>query len=127
MTSARRVGAGQPILAGRTEHIHIERVLERECPVRHVRGDHEHLPGTRRELALIVVAKPELQRPRENVGQLLVLMLVARHVIAFLQIHVRDHHALARDQAAGDRALEGFLWDALPTMMGHAVEVRGHD
>jgi len=89
-----RVGAGQPILAGRTEYIHIERVLECDGPVRHVGGDHEHLSGTRRELALILSPNQKLQRPRENIGQLLVLMVVARTSSPFFR-YTADHHALA--------------------------------
>ena len=43
-------------------------------------------------------AEPEVQRTARDVGELLVVVRVPRDNFAFLEIHVRNHHALAGDQ-----------------------------
>src|SRR5439155_551522 len=79
------VRSGQPVLARRAEHVHVERVLEGERAVREERWDHDDLAGAHRELLGAVLAEPEMQRPLEHVGDLLVLVRVSRHVIVLLE------------------------------------------
>src|SRR5271165_4942011 len=88
-----RIGARQPILPRRGEHIDVERVLERERTMRQVRGDDDDLARAHDELLLVVRPEPKLQGAFEYVGELLVVVRVARHVHALVKIDVRDHHA----------------------------------
>ena len=121
---ARQVQQG---LAGRAEDVHVERVLEGQRTVRHVGGDDQHFSGMHGDLTLVVVAEPQAQGSFEDVGQLLVLMAVPRDVITLFEVDVGDHGALTGDDAPGDGPLEGFLGYAIPAVVGHAVEIGGHD
>jgi hypothetical protein len=71
------VGAVEPVLARRVEHIDVERVLESFGLVRHVGRDDQHLACAHDDLLGLVFADPELQRALEDVGQLLVLVRAA--------------------------------------------------
>src|ERR1700688_547400 len=118
------VGAGQPVFARRTEDVHVERVLERQSAVRHMRGNDDDLTRPRSDLPLAIRTEPEVQRALEYVGELLVVVRVLRDIVTFLQVHMRNHHAFAGNEAPGDRALEWLLWDLVPAMMCNAVKVR---
>ena len=74
--------------------------------VRQVRRNHQHFARAHDDLTLPVRAQQKLQRALEDVCDLLVLVRVPRHVVALLEIYVRDHHALARDQPPREAALQ---------------------
>src|SRR5512134_1722147 len=83
-----RIGPFQPVLPRRTEDIHIERVFQRHRLVGHVGGNQQHLAGAHHQLLRPVGAEGELERTLEDVGQLLVFVLMHRHQAAPLEIHV---------------------------------------
>src|ERR1700733_3927963 len=66
-----------------------------------------------------------MQGTLEHVGDLFVLMRVLRYLISLLEIDVRDHHALARDQAPRDGALHGLFGYFLPEIVLCARRVVG--
>src|SRR5438067_6635176 len=70
--------------------------------MRQVRGNGEHFARSDVDLLLAVLAEVKAQGPFQDVGDLLVLVLVARHHGALLQIDVREHHPIARDHPAAD-------------------------
>src|ERR1700730_1212638 len=78
------IAAVEPVLPRRIEHVHVQRVLERQCPVGQVRRDHENLTRADDDLTVAVQAQPEVQRAFEDIRDLLILVRMARHVVAFL-------------------------------------------
>src|SRR5229473_8593512 len=94
------IGTRQPVLSRRIEYIDVESVFERHRAMRQVRRDHEYFTGADNQLALPIRPEVKLQRAFEDVSDLLVLMRMPRHVIALLEVHMGNHHAIAGDQAA---------------------------
>src|SRR5438132_3335653 len=72
-----RVVARQPVLPRRIEDVDVERVLQRLGGVRQVRRNGQHLARTDVHLLRALLAEAEAKRPVEDVGDLLVLVLVA--------------------------------------------------
>src|SRR5262249_46801381 len=70
----------------------------------------------------LVVAEPEAELPFEDVRQLLVLVLVARDDAALLEVDVRDHHPLGRDQPPAELRVEQLRRQIVPAVVG-----RRHD
>src|SRR5262249_48895670 len=66
------------------------------------------------------LAEPEAQLPLEDVGELLVLVLVARHDAPLLQIDLRQHHPVGRDQPAAEERVERVLRQVLPAVVSDA-------
>src|SRR6476661_4906866 len=99
-----RVAAVEPVLARRIEHGHVERVLERLGAMPHHARDHEHFArvhiGVHVARCIGMLTDPETQHAREDVRELFVVVIVRRHDRALLEMHVREHHALARDELA---------------------------
>ena len=79
--------------------------------------DHQHLSGSHRHFAVTLGSQPKMQGALEDVSDLLVFVRVRRHLIALLETHVRNHHALSRDQLAGDAALHRFRMYFRPTIV----------
>ena len=65
-----------------------------------MRRDVEHLAGTYVDDLLPIIADRESERTLEDVRQLLVLVIVLRDDAALLEVHVREHHAVARAELA---------------------------
>src|SRR5262245_38087822 len=80
-----RISPSQPVLPRRTENVNIQRVLQCQRAVRHVGRNHDNLSSANGDLPRSVRAEPEVQRTLENVGQLLVLVLVLRHIVSLLE------------------------------------------
>src|SRR5438067_1712028 len=76
----------------------VERRLERLRPVWQVRRDVQDLAGRDVDDLRLVLAEPEAQPALEDVRQLLVFVLVARDDAPLLEVDVRQHHPLGRDQ-----------------------------
>jgi hypothetical protein len=74
--------------------------------VRQVGGNDHHLARAQRDFLLVAGAEPEAQRPAQDIRELLVLVGVSRDLLAALEVYVRDHHALARDQLAAQPLLQ---------------------
>src|SRR5258708_33612122 len=88
------IAAVEPVLPRRIEHVHIQRVLERQCPVGQVRRDHENLARADDDLTVAVRAQPKVQRAFEDIGDLFILVRMAPDPVSFLEVDMRDHHAL---------------------------------
>src|ERR1700722_8261428 len=101
-TSATEVSIAsiEPVLARRIEHIHIEGVLEGQCPMRQVRWNYQDLARTHGDLFGPVLSQPKVQRTLEDIGDLFILVGMTRHLVALRKVDVRDHHALARNQSS---------------------------
>src|SRR5205823_2603092 len=108
-----------PVLARRTEDVDIERVLERFGFVRHIGWYVQHFAGSDHELLRAVLADPEAQRALEYVRYLLVVMRMFRDDAAFLQVHVRKHDSVARNQAPVERLGYFLAWHVVPAVPGH--------
>src|SRR5690554_871786 len=113
------VRAAQPVLAGRAEHVHVQRVLERERLVRHVGRDVQDLARAHVHLLRLVLADPEAQRAFEDVRDLLVLVRVPRHDAPLLQVDVRDHQPVAGDQAPLELVRHLLARHRLPAEVPH--------
>src|SRR5205807_1941802 len=79
---------------------------ERLSGVRQVGWNGQHLARADIDLLRALFAEPEAERAFEDVGDLLVLVLVAGNDGALLQIDVRDHHPIAADHPAADALVE---------------------
>src|SRR5713101_1998984 len=86
------VGLVQPVFAGWIENIKIDGVLKGPGFMGHVRWDAQHL--TRAHYDLLAV-DGKLQRALEDVGDLLIVMMMQRHVRALLQKYPRKHDFVA--------------------------------
>src|ERR1700688_3554569 len=98
------VGPVEPVFARRREHVEVERVLQGLGLVAQPAGNQQHLTGedvhmlAARRLVR-VLAEPEAQPALENVGDLLVVMLVCLHDRAFLEVYLRNHRLLGGEYA----------------------------
>src|SRR5262245_24755370 len=66
----------------------------------------------------------KVQRTADDVGELFVVMVMRGHEVALLEEDLRDHHAIAGDQLAGDRALQFFLGNFGPAVMLERLQLR---
>src|SRR4029078_9818521 len=73
-----------------------------------------HLPVWHGAHLGLVVAEPEAKRALEDVGQLLVLVLVARDDRALVEVDVGDHHALGAEEPSLDAFLERLARHVVP-------------
>jgi len=90
--------------------------------VRQVARDHDHLAGAHGVGLLAAFAEVELQRPLEDVRDLLVVVAVAGHLGALGEVDVREHHLVAGDQAPPEPVLEvlgGHVVPAVRRQLGH--------
>src|ERR1700674_4563177 len=71
------IAAVEPVLPRRIEHVHVQRVLERQRPGGQVRRDHENLAGADDDLTVAVRAQPEVQRAFEDIRDLFILVRMA--------------------------------------------------
>ena len=85
--------------------------------MRQVRRDDQHLARLHVDALRLVLAEPEAQAALEDVRQLLVVVRVHRDDGALLQIDVRDHHRVARDEAAADRGIELLAREVVPPVV----------
>jgi hypothetical protein len=85
------------------------------------RWQEQHLAGAHHDFLGLVLANPEMQRALDDVCELFVVMLMARHDAALLQIDVRQHHPIARDQPPRERAVHFLLGHGVPGVAGHSV------
>jgi hypothetical protein len=114
------VGAVEPVLPRRVEDVHVQRVLERERLVRNVGRDVQHLAGAHDHLLRPVRTDPELERAFEDVGELLVVVRVLRHERVLLQVDVREHHPVPRDEPPRDHVGDALLREVLPVEVAYA-------
>jgi hypothetical protein len=85
--------------------------------VREVRGDGQHLARLHHDLLRLVLAQPEVQRSREHVRELLVLVRVAGHQAALLEVDVREHHPLAGDEPPVEQRVEALPGQVVPAVV----------
>src|SRR6188472_811683 len=93
-----RVRSVEPVLTRWAEDVHVDRLLERLGLVWHAGGNVEHLAGADVDHLGLVLTEPEAQRPLEDAGDLLVLVVVQRHDAALVEIEMRDHQPLGADE-----------------------------
>src|SRR5258708_29507979 len=86
------VGFVEPVGAGRSEDVEIERVFERPGFVRHVGGDAKNFAGADDYLFAI---NGEFQCAFENVCELLVVVMMKPDLTAFFEEHAGYHELLA--------------------------------
>src|SRR5688500_7191410 len=84
--------------------------------MRDVGGDVQYLAGTDHELLRAIGANPEAERTLNYVGDLLVLVCVLRYQAAFLEIDVRQHDAIAGDQASVELVAHLFFRHVVPAV-----------
>src|SRR6267378_168168 len=97
------VGLVQPVLARGIEDVEVHRIFESPGLVRHVRRYAQHFAGANDDLLAI---DGKLQRAFEDVAHLLVVVVVQRHVRAFLHEHARQHNFIADQHFAADEGIE---------------------
>jgi hypothetical protein len=115
------VGLVEPVLARRIEDVDVECILERFRLVVDVGRNGEHLAGADDDDLGFILADPELERTLDDVRDLLVVVIVLRHDASLLEIDVRDHHAVAGDQAAVEHGSNGLEWNVVPLVPGHGL------
>src|SRR5262245_60610709 len=101
-----RVGAVQPVMAPGAEDVDVERRLERLGLVRDQGRNVQDLTAGNINDLRPVLAEPEAQLSLDDGRQLLVLVLVARHDAALLEVDVRQHHPLGRDQPPSEQRIK---------------------
>jgi len=108
------VGLGEPVGARRIENVELDGVFEGPGFVRHIRRDAETI--ARGELDLAAV-DAEFHAAFEAVGELLVDVVVHRHVGAFFQDDAGEHHVFADYQLAIEERIEMLKFDVFPAEM----------
>ena len=91
-----RVRPVEPVLARRAEDVDVQRRLQRLRLVRQVRRDVEHVACGDVDDLRLVLAQPEAEDPFDDPRDLLVLVRVLRDDETLLQVHLGQHHAIAR-------------------------------
>jgi len=105
------IGLVDPVSAGRIEDVEVDSVFEGFGFVRHVRRDAERLAGVDHDFLAV---DPEFERSFENVGELLVVVVVFRDDAAFFEQHASEHDALADYELALQEGLEVFERNGVP-------------
>src|ERR1700674_564036 len=105
------VGLVQPVFARGIEDVEVHGIFERPGLVRHVRRDAQHFAGANDDLLAI---DRKFQRAFEDVGHLLVVVVVQRHVRAFLHEYARQHNFIANQHFAADEGIELLALHAFP-------------
>src|SRR5258707_50547 len=93
------VGLVDPVGAGRGEDVEIERVLKGPSFMRHVRGNAKNFAGADDDLLAI---DGEFQCAFEDVGELLVVVMMKWDVTAFFEEDAGEHNLLAVNHFAVD-------------------------
>jgi hypothetical protein len=116
------VGVIQPVLPDRREEIELEGVVERFRLVLDPRRNVQHLAFADGDL---LPGDQELQRPLQDVGDLLALVVVHGHHGPLFQVDLREHLALAGDDLARDHFGDFFQRELVPAVerdgLGHGV------
>ena len=105
------VGLVDPVGAGRSEDIEIERVLEGPSFMRQVRGNAKNFAGVDDDLFAI---DGEFQCAFEDVSELLVVVMMKRDVAAFFEEDASEHNLLTVNHFAVDERIEMFALDLAP-------------
>src|SRR5436853_3747959 len=110
------VVALEPVFANGAEDVEIERVFQSHGAVRHVGRDAQHLALAHHHLLALEF---ELQRPFENVRELLALMMVLRHHRSLGEENLRHHGLIAGDDLARDGLAENLFFHLVPRVEFH--------
>jgi len=105
------IGFVQPVLAGRIKNVKINGVFQRPGFVRHVRRDAEHFARPDDDFLAV---NGELQGSFEDVGDLLVVMMVERDVSAFFHQHPSKHDFLSMEHFPINQRIEVLAFDLIP-------------
>src|SRR6266480_5209 len=105
------VGLVQPVFARGIEDVEVHGIFQSPGLVRHVRRDAQHFAGANDDLLAI---DGKLQRAFEDIGHLLVVVVMQRHVRAFLHQHARQHDFIADQHFAADEGIELLALHAFP-------------
>ena len=84
--------------------------------MRHVRGDAENFAGSHDNFFAV---DGEFQRAFQDVGDLLVVVMMQRDVRAFFHQHAGEHDFFADDHFAVDQRIEFLAFDAFPWNVFH--------
>jgi hypothetical protein len=109
------------------EDVDVEGILDGLRLVPDVGRDVQHLARAHEHDFLLVLADPELEAALEDVGELLVLVLVARYDAALLEVDVREHGALTGDEPAREHGGDVFLRHLFPAIVGDCVGCHGRE
>ena len=90
-----------------------------------VRRNVQDFAGANEQFLRFVVTNPELETAFEDVRQLFVLVLVLGNDASLFQVHVRQHHPVARDQATVEEWRHGLARNVVPGIPRHRTVVRG--
>src|SRR5437016_12465920 len=110
------VGLVQPVFARRIEDVQVHGVFERPGLVGHVRRDAQHFAGAHHRLLAIA---GKVQRAFENGADLLVVVVMQRHVRAFFEQHARQHDFVAHQHFAADEGIQLFALHVFPRHVLH--------
>src|SRR5207244_11682117 len=110
------VGLVEPVFPWWVEHVHVEGILECAGLVRHMARQVQHLARANHDLLGSVRTYKELECPFQDVRELLVLVRVSRDHAPFFQVDVREHHAVARDQAPRQPLVQLLARNVLPSI-----------
>src|SRR5665213_1658705 len=111
------VGAVQPVCPRRAEHIDIERVFESLCTVRDIGWNVQNFACSNDHFFSTVLTNPEVQCSFEYVRQLLVVMRMLWYDCALVEVHMCNHHVIARNDSSGDCVGNGLLRHVVPAKM----------
>src|SRR6267142_2258448 len=101
----------QPVFARGIEDIEVHGIFQ--CPglVRHVRRDAQHFAGANDDLLAI---DGKFQRAFEDIGHLLVVVVMQWHVRTSLHEHARQHNFIADQHFAADEGIELLALHVFP-------------
>src|SRR5437899_2882169 len=100
-----------PLLPRRIENVEVYGIFEGPGFVRHGRGDAQDFAGAHHDLFAV---DGELQRAFQNVGDLLVVVLMHVHVRALLHQHAGQHDFVAYYHFAVDQRIELLAFHVFP-------------
>src|SRR5271155_4953282 len=89
------IGLVDPVGARGIEYVEVYRILDGFGFVRHMWRNRQHLAGIDYDFFAI---DPKLQRPFQNIGNLLVVVAVFGHDASFFQQDARHHDILTHDE-----------------------------
>src|SRR5262249_14390045 len=108
--------AFDPILTRRDKDVIGYQVFFSFCFMPHVRRYVQHFIGTHPERLTVYVEPPH---PAHYKRQLLVLMVMRRHVAPLFALHPRDHHCPIPGQLANELVIDPLLRNLVPFEMLH--------